>query len=152
MSVNFFDYSGDSSEQDRRTRPRLDSLSEEDWDHLLTHAARRRYSAGAVILAARSVERAIFILADGRAKVEGAAQIVEGRAELVAGDVFGFESFLSGNPPLGSVVATTNVDVLMFSADAFEQFAAWRPRVAILILRDLGGDLARRLARYESTI
>lgn len=152
MSVNFFDYSGGPAAPNRSARPRLESLGEEDWDLVLAQAARRRYAPGAMILAAKSAERAIFIVADGRARIEGAAQLGEGRAELVAGDVFGFESFFSGDAPQASVVASTSVEVLMFTADGFEQFAAWRPRIAILILRDLAADLARRLARHESAV
>ncbi|MGO9742843.1 MAG: cyclic nucleotide-binding domain-containing protein [Roseiarcus sp.] len=152
MSANFFDYSGGASPAKPAARARLESLSDEDWEQVVAYAARRRYSVGAVIAGPKSDERAIFVIADGEARVEGAAKLAEGRATLENGDVFGYESFFAESAAGASVVAASAVEVLMLSPEAFEQLAAWRPRVAILILRDLAADLAGRLAAYETPI
>jgi CRP-like cAMP-binding protein len=150
LASSFFRYPGSPAEVEASPKQSLARLSEADWEHLISHAARRRYAAGAVIVEPRNAERAVFILVDGSARLEGRPGAPVGRAELNAGEAFGFEAFLAGAPNDARVTAVTAVEVLMLTEEGFEQLAAWRPRVAILLLRDLAGDLATRLQSIGS--
>lgn len=63
------------------------------------------------------------------------------------GDVFGLLSFLDAAP--SDVTATVTADgpaeLLLLTPDALQQLAAWQPRIALTLLRDLGAHVAARL-------
>jgi len=150
MNSDFFSYSG--AEGARPRRRALDSLSDEDWKQVIAFAARRRYARGAAIVTARETERAIFVVVDGTVRIEGARRPPGGRTELSAGDAFGVETFLAASARGASATAATPVEVLMLNEEGFSQLAAWKPRVAILLLRDLAADVASRLGQYETPL
>jgi CRP-like cAMP-binding protein len=67
------------------------------------------------------------------------------------GEVFGLLSFLDGTPSEVTVRAgaDTPVELLRVTPENLQQLAAWQPRIAVLLLRDLGAHVASRLRRLQ---
>lgn len=134
------------------SRAILAELSDEDWEKFIGFAVRRRYPPGAVILEIGQAGGALGFVASGAVEVAGTpatgapAQAAELRQE---GDVFGMLGFLDGAPATMRVRARGSAEVLLLSREALLQLAAWQPRIALALMRDLGADVARRLRRVQ---
>lgn len=126
----------------------LSDLSGEDWEHVIRYAARRRLAAGAVLVQAGESDRALHFIASGQVALQAANQPAVVRGE---GEVFGVLSFLDGEP--SAVTATVapggSAEVLRITPEALQQLAAWQPRIAMQLLRDLGAHVAARLRRLQ---
>jgi CRP-like cAMP-binding protein len=149
LSADPFDYFDTAAERVAQDRPVLQSLSEKDWEQVIVFAARRKYVSGSTIVAARETTRAIFIIISGTVHIETASPASLSRSEFGAGQVFGVETFLAGGERGAAAIAATPVELVMLTDDAFAQLAAWSPRSAIQILRDLASHVAARLAQFE---
>ncbi len=150
---DFFSYGGapaPAPEPERAAAPRaiLGDLSGEDWEKFIAHTARRRHPAGAVIVAAGAVDAALCFIASGRVELVAPAGAREARGE---GEVFGLLSFLDGEPSAVTVRASADapVELLRITPENLQQLAAWQPRIAVLLLRDLGAHVAARLRRLQ---
>ena len=148
---DFFSYSGAAPADPQRPAPQraiLAELSSDEWEKFIGFAARRRYPAGAVILSAGDTTRALCFIASGEVEVRNgnagkkAARMLRGE-----GEVFGMLSFLDAAPSGVSVTVTPAgpAEVLMLLPDTLTQLAAWQPRIALALLRDLGAHVAARL-------
>lgn len=130
----------------------LGDLSDEDWEKLIGFTARRRYPPGAVIIEIGQPGGALGFVASGVVEVVGvtapgsAATQTEHREE---GDVFGMLGFLDGSPATVRVRARASAEVLLLSREGLLQLAAWQPRIAVALLRDLGAAVATRLRRLQ---
>lgn len=124
----------------------LADLGDEDWEKFIGFTARRRYPAGATIVRAGDHGPALFLVASGHVRVllPGGAPAVRGEGEVV-----GLLSFLDGARHAADVVAVGEVELLMLTPDALSQLAAWQPRIAVALLRDLGAHAAARLRRLQ---
>lgn len=148
---DFFSYGPPPAE---RSAPRalLADLSGDDWEKFIGHAARRRYPAGAVVLQAGDSGRALYFIASGEVEVltRGAAKKTKPvlRGE---GEVFGLLSFLDAAPSdISATVAPGGpAELLMLTPDTLQQLAAWQPRIAMALLRDLGAHVATRLRHLQ---
>lgn len=139
----------------------LGELSAEEWEKFIGYAVRRRYPAGAEVLGIGDAAGALYFVASGAVELRGptalpatgrrllgrpapAAASTERRGE---GEVFGVLSFLDGAPSAVSatVAAGGPADLLLLDLQALQQLAAWQPRIALTLLRDLGGFVAQRL-------
>lgn len=124
----------------------LADLGDEDWEKFIGFTARRRYPAGAAIVRAGERGPALFLVASGAVRVllPGAVPAVRGE-----GEVIGLLSFLDGAPHAADVTAAGEVELLMLTPDALTQLAAWQPRIAVALLRDLGAHAAARLRKLQ---
>lgn len=148
---DFFSYTGRSApEPARATAPRaiLGELSGDDWEKFITHTARRRYPAGAAIVQAGEIEAALCFIASGSVELQTPNGARTQRGE---GQVFGLLSFLDGAPSEVTVRAAPDgpVELLRMTPENLQQLAAWQPRIAVLLLRDLGAHTATRLRRLQ---
>lgn len=146
---NFFSYAGAAEpEGTPAQRAILGELSSDDWEKFIGYAARRRYPAGAVVVEAGSTARLLCFIASGQVDLRrpGAPKTAP-RVTRGEGEVFGILSFLDGAPSgsTASVGATGPAELLMLSPEALLQLAAWQPRIAVALLRDLGAHVAARL-------
>ncbi|MDO9094831.1 MAG: cyclic nucleotide-binding domain-containing protein [Rubrivivax sp.] len=127
----------------------LADLSGEDWEQLIRFAARRRFAAGAVLVQAGESDRALHFIASGQVELQGPGTPRAVRGE---GEVFGLLSFLDGAP--SAVTATVApggpAELLRITPEALQQLAAWQPRIAMQLLRDLGAHVAARLRRLQA--
>jgi len=148
MSTNFFKYSATTEAADRN-KSILRNLSDGDWDKVLSFAALRSYPAGAVITAADDDQHALYFV------VTGVVQATSGHEakplSLAEGNVFGILPFLDGEPNGQTTVAQGDAEIMVLTPQAFEQMASWYPRIAIMLLRDLGADVASRLRRFDAS-
>lgn len=150
---NFFSYAGAGEpESAPAQRAILGELSSEDWEKFIGYAARRRYPPGAVVVEAGSTARLLCFIASGQVEVrtvgapKNAARVPRGE-----GEVFGILSFLDGAPSgITATVGTAgSAELLMLSPEALLQLAAWQPRIAVALLRDLGAHVAARLRALQ---
>ena len=129
----------------------LAELSGEDWEHVIRFAARRRFPAGAVLVRAGESDRALHFVASGQVELQGPGPgaLPSLRGE---GEVFGVLSFLDGAPSAVTVTvaAAGPAEVLRITPEALQQLAAWQPRIATELLRDLGAHVAARLRRLQA--
>ena len=134
----------------------LADLGDEDWEKLIAYTAQRRYPAGAVIVRAGDRSPALFFVASGTVRVtarpsapppDAVAPVALTRGE---GEVFGLLSFLDGAPHAADVTAASEVELLMLTPDGLTQLAAWQPRIAVALLRDLGAHVAARLRPLQA--
>ena len=126
----------------------LADLSGDDWEQFIGFAARRRYPAGAVLVRAGETDRALCFIASGRVDLHGPGPVATSRGE---GEVFGLLSFLDGAPSAVTATVSTAApaELLRLTPDALQQLAAWQPRIAVALLRDLGALVASRLRRLQ---
>lgn len=126
----------------------LADLSGDDWEQFIGFAARRRYPAGAVLVRAGETDRALCFIASGRVNLHGPGTVATSRGE---GEVFGLLSFLDGaaSAVTATVSAAAPAELLRLTPDALQQLAAWQPRIAVALLRDLGALVASRLRRLQ---
>jgi len=80
--------------------------------------------------------------------VQGAAGAPSLRGE---GEMVGLLSFLDGaaSDVTVSVAGPGAAELLLLTPDALQRLAAWQPRIAIALLRDLGANVAARLRRLQ---
>lgn len=126
----------------------LQDLSAEDWEHVLRFAARRRHAAGTTIVPLGAREPALYVIASGQVRLESPGQPPLPRGE---GEAFGLLSFLDGAPSaVHAVVAgTAPAEVLRLTPEALQQLAAWQPRLAMALLRDVAALVAARLRALQ---
>ena len=135
-TTGFFQYPG--------TRCPLDALpgfleerGEEDWALLLDHTETRRFRAGQDVLTQGELDRALYLLVDGRLQAPSGG--------VLPTSTFGEAAFLDGRPRAVTVTATSDAEVLRLSHEAFLSLSARRPDLGRAVLLDLGRILAARL-------
>ena len=129
----------------------LGELSDEEWEKFISFTAQRRYPNGAVIFEIGRVAGALGFVASGTVEVAGETEPgAAARPELrEEGDVFGMLGFLDGAAATMRVRARGSTEVLLLTREALLQLAAWQPRIAVALLRDLGAAVAARLRRVQ---
>lgn len=148
---DFFSYGPPEAE---RSTPRaiLAELSGDDWEKFIGYTARRRYPADAVVLGAGDTGRALCFIASGQVEVRTTGAPKKAKPTLRGeGEVFGMLSFLDDAPSDISVTVASGgpAELLMLTPDTLQQLAAWQPRIAMALLRDLGAHVAARLRRLQ---
>lgn len=153
MANDFFQYDGPAPAAAPAMAPApalprrlLGELEDEDWTQLIGFTARRRYPAGATVLRAGDRGQALFFVAAGAVDVALPGAPPSRRGE---GEVVGVLSFLDGAPHAATVTAVGEVELLMLTPDALNQLAAWQPRIALALLRDLGAHVGARLRALQ---
>ena len=153
MALNLFNYDDPSAEIVESETRILSSLDEAEWRDFIAAVERRSFPAGAELLRAGARDRALYILASGSVDV-----LIDGRlgrravARIEAGSVFGEMAFFDGRPRSATIVAREPVEVLALDQEGFERLSAWRPRIAIVLLMDLGAVLSARLRRLNQAL
>jgi CRP-like cAMP-binding protein len=148
---DFFSYAPSPGDDDGGApqRPLLADLTAEEWDRFAAFAARRSHGAGSTVVALGQHEPALYIVAGGRLVVETRDGRRGTRSE---GEMFGVLSFLDGAPSDArvSVAEDGPAEVLMLTPEALQRLAAWSPRIAIALLKDLGAHVAARARRLQA--
>jgi CRP-like cAMP-binding protein len=157
MANDFFQYGGAppatpapaaSRDAPEGNRAILAELSDEDWEKFIGFATRRRYPDGAVIVEVGQTAGSLGFVASGAVEVSAGGSGT--RPELREdGDVFGMLGFLDGAAATMRVRARGSAEVLLLTPEALLQLAAWQPRIAVALLRDLGAAVASRLRRAQ---
>jgi CRP/FNR family transcriptional regulator, cyclic AMP receptor protein len=115
----------------------LAGKSDDDWARFLAYTTTRRFRRGEVVLEEGQLDRALYVLVDGRLEGPG--------IELAPVTTVNEVGFLDGGPRAGTLRALTEGELLRLGWDAFEALFARHPVLARDVLVDLGRILAARL-------
>ena len=143
----FFDYPTASVTERASDLVFLAGRSEEDWDKLLAHTEARRFRAGDEVIAAGTVDRALYIVTEGVLDVflpqrgGGMKQFKSIEAPSVIGEL----GFVDGGPRSTMLRAAGDGEYRRLSYESFEVLAAREPELARAILLDLARILSERL-------
>jgi CRP-like cAMP-binding protein len=126
----------------------LQDLSAEDWEHVLRFAARRRHAAGSAVVAIGATEPALHLIASGQVRLDAPGQPPQLRGE---GEAFGLLSFLDAAPSAVSATVSSSgpAELLRLTPESLQQLAAWQPRLAMALLRDVAALVAARLRALQ---
>lgn len=103
----------------------------------------RQFAAGAILYSAGDPAPDILWLHEGRVRLVKRVRMAERNLAVVkAGDLFGEEGFLDGQPRAATAVALTDVVVLSLDRETVASLVAGQPELAGFVL----GELARRNA------
>ena len=151
---SFFEYPALDEKEGADDLAFLADCSEGEWDKVLAQTQRRPFSAGEVIVDEGNADRALFIVANGT--LEARVQQRKGRRARVTsigkGSIFGEQAFLDGRARSASVVALTDGELLVFTLDSLKTLTGWEPKLATMILFDLGRILSIRLRQTTALI
>jgi CRP/FNR family transcriptional regulator, cyclic AMP receptor protein len=146
-TTSFFQYPTVDLSEDAREVLFLPDASQDDWSKLLAHTETRSFRSGDTVIRQGEVERALYLLTDGRLEVERAPR--EGKASALkvieAPTVVGEMSFLDSQPRSATLRALTDGRMLRLSIESFDALAAREPRLGRDVLFELGRILAYRL-------
>jgi NTE family protein len=132
----------------RAARPSFfDGVAREELADLLARLERRRYPAGAVVVAEGDRLNEIYVAQSGRADVFVADRdgVEHQVGRIRPGATVGEMSLFTGLPASGTVRATTDLDVLVLREVDFERIAAEFP----VIYRNLGAIISERLVKKD---
>jgi SulP family sulfate permease len=134
----FFDYPTEPSRPVEHGLPSfLSGRDEEDWALLLDHTETLVFRPGEIVLAAGSVDRALYLLVQGWVKAPSG--VVHPITTLGEG------AFLDGGARAVTVEAMSDGELLRLSYEGFEALAARNPALGRDILLDLGRILSARM-------
>jgi len=121
----------------------LEGIPAEALAELLAVLERRRYAAGAVVIAEGDAPKEIYIVVEGRADVFVVDRNGEEHAvgRVGPGTTLGEMSLFTGEPAAGTVRAASELEVLVLSGADFEHVATEHP----VVYRNVGTILASRL-------
>src|SRR5262249_2134933 len=120
-------------------------LSTDTLDDIAGRLQVRTRASGAMIVAQDEAADAMFILAEGQAKV---ARFGENGREITLsvlrpGDFFGEMSLFDGRPRSANVVAMTATTLLCLPREAFLAHVKARPQTALRLLAEMSGRLRK---------
>jgi NTE family protein len=126
----------------------FEGLHAEDVARILGRLERRRFAAGSIILGEGDTVHEMYIVQDGLAEVmiadrQGAEHLL---SRIGSGGTLGEMALFTGQPASATVRAVSDVEVMVFTREEFEQVADSLP----VVYRNLGAILARRLSRTNS--
>jgi CRP-like cAMP-binding protein len=113
--------------------PLFAGLSRRHLNRIGALATAKRYPAGARIVKVGDPGEAFFVIMDGTVAVRAGAR----RTLLATGDFFGEMSLLDGRPRSATVVAQTEVLVMLVTRAKFLKLLVSEPRIAIAVMSAL---------------
>jgi CRP/FNR family transcriptional regulator, cyclic AMP receptor protein len=138
-----FDY---PTEQRAERRGFLADLHEDEVASIVAYMQSRRYAPGEIAVRAGDVDRSLFVVTSGRFDVVAHARPV---AALPRGDIFGELAFFDGLPRSADVVAAELSETLVMTPAGLDRLRLNEPRLAFLLLMDLGRLLSLRVRHAE---
>lgn len=120
----------------------LDFISRQEIAHYLKSFERQFQPEGEVVVKAGDLAGEAFVIVNGHAAVFSA----DGSREVAAlgpGDVFGEVALAIGSRRIATVVARSDLDLMVLSREAFEQQISTDPAVAVKLLRLVATRLAQ---------
>lgn len=126
----------------------LAQAGESDWLTLFEHCVRIPFQADDEVICQGDLGRSLFIVAQGELETiilnEHEPQKVQ-LALIPTHSVFGEQAFFDGQPRSATIRACTDGELLELTMERFEALAAIHPRLAHMILFDLGRIISLRL-------
>jgi CRP/FNR family transcriptional regulator, cyclic AMP receptor protein len=126
----------------------LQDLDESGWKTVIRYTDACSFRAGDMVVRMGDTDRSFCIVTDGQLE---AVLPTENSQEyrkislIEEGSVFGEQSFLDGHPRSAHIRAVTSGRMRVMSFRAFERLAEDEPRLAQMVLIDLGRIVSERL-------
>ncbi|HEX9123195.1 MAG TPA: cyclic nucleotide-binding domain-containing protein, partial [Actinomycetota bacterium] len=118
--------------------PLFAGLSKRHLRHVADLAEEVRFRDGTVMVRAGTPGRALYVIAEGRARVaRGVVPIGRAIARLGPGDFFGEIALLDGGPRSASVVADGPVVAIRLMRGAFLKLMRSEPAIAMAVVQTL---------------
>lgn len=128
-----FDYPDPTAKTARRAF--LGDLRDDEVSTIVSYAQHRRFADGEMAVVQGGRDRSVFLVVTGTFEVRSGGRR---HGVLKAGDIFGELSFFDGAPRSADVVATGVAEALMMTPATFDRLRLNEPRLAVLLLMDLG--------------
>lgn len=125
--------------------PLLDGLSPSEAKQFVVSGTTLRCKAGDLVIRAGDRGNEMFVMLSGEAEVLAADDDSRVVAELRAGDVFGEIGYLSEVKRSASVIAKSDVEVLVLTQDYLKRVMSTAPEIACRVLFNLSLVLCDRL-------
>lgn len=147
----FFDYPDAGPGAGDGDAPFLAGASEEDWAALRAHAEVLHLPAGHLVIPQGAIDRALYIVVDGRLEVTARGRRGSERLlrVIAPGTVIGEVAFFDERPRSAAVRASEDVTLLRLSYESFEVLSSKEPALGRRLLLDIGRVLATRLRAVE---
>jgi sulfate permease, SulP family len=130
----------------------FDGRHEDTIADLQAQMQSRSYKAGDVIFATGDAQRELFLIRRGSVRI-----MLKVREEqnfhlrsMGKGNFFGEFGFLDGGSRYADAIADSNVDLFVISREAFDEFAQYHKKAALMFIEGLATILVNRL-RITST-
>ncbi|MEG3638811.1 N-acyl amino acid synthase FeeM domain-containing protein [Magnetococcus sp. PR-3] len=127
----------------------IEFLHKQQIVHFMESFYREYFSAGEVVIQEGDTGEYAYFIVDGHAQVtlhQGDTN-AEVLSDLGPGDLFGEIALLVDVKRTASVLATTDLEVMVMSRKQFLNSVEQDPKEAVFMLRTLGGRLAQLLSR-----
>lgn len=124
----------------------LHGLEPDEAKLFLTEATLFPVKPGDLMIRRGDCDASVYVLLKGLAKVVRNSDDAVPVAMLGAGDTFGEIGFLTASPRTAHVVAETEGEVLVLTAEFMERFLKHHPAIAGKVYLNLAKELAARLA------
>lgn len=113
--------------------PLFAALSRRHLGKVASAASTKRFAAGSALVRAGGPGNAFFVILDGRVRVD----TTTGVSELGAGEFFGEMALIDGEPRSATVVAVSDVYVMLISRPKFLKVLESEPKIALAIMATL---------------
>lgn len=141
-------------EEDLKYFELFDGLKEEDIEAVIKIASVQKYKKGDLIFQENSLEEVMYIITKGQLEIS--AQSESGKrvtfSSVEKGMVFGEMSFLDSLPRSATVKTLEDVEVLAITKEDFEYLIETKPKIAAIVLKNLGKIMSLRLRNADSFI
>ena len=99
-------------------------------------------------------EPAVYFVTSGSVLLaeQNPGALRETRRQLNAGSVFGLLTFFDGKPREMRATALGTVETLVLTDVMLERLAAWEPRVALIVVKDLAEAMVTITRQYDRLI
>jgi CRP-like cAMP-binding protein len=135
-----FDYPDQTANVARRGV--LGDLRDDEVATIVSYAQHRRYADGGRAVRQGERDRTVFLVVAGSFEVRSGGRR---HRVLKPGDIFGELSFFDGSPRSADVVAAGVAEALAMTQATFDRLRLNEPRLAVLLLMDLGRIVAGHL-------
>jgi len=146
-SSGFFQYPG---EEASAAAAFLAHLHEDEVAEVLAFTQSRRYRAGEMVVRQGDQDTSLFIVAAGQFEV-----LVNGphgsqkAGTLNPGEIFGELSFFDGEARSADIRSVGDGEAMVLTAVGFDRLRVARPRLALMLVLDLGRVLSLRFRSHN---
>jgi CRP-like cAMP-binding protein len=127
----------------RSAKNRLEYVTPNDWILIVDRAKRVVFKKGDVFIQSGKQQKAVYLLAKGKARVESATKMLI--AQLEPGEVCGEMAFLENGIASANVTATSDVEACAIEGSALLDLFELYPHLGSRFYRSLAVNLSRRM-------
>jgi extracellular factor (EF) 3-hydroxypalmitic acid methyl ester biosynthesis protein len=127
----------------RAAKNRLEYVTPNDWILIVDRARRVIFKKGDVLIQSGKLQKTVYLLAKGKAKVESSTKLLI--AQLEPGEVCGEMAFLENGIASAHVTATSDVEACAIEGSALLDLFELYPHLGSRFYRSLAVNLSRRL-------